>query len=654
MKKRLLFYFITLSCTSFFGLLQFFDPDIIREKLESRTYDLRLPLKNLLEQPPPSPDIVIVSVDEKSITEVGRWPWKRDVIAGLVDKISEGKPRALGIDIMFTEKETIETDRKLAEAITKAGNVVLATAFVVPKKKGKVTAAKDVPDFLWDSAFMQVKSTGGIGWKQWAVTPESVMPPLPELAAGASLGHVYSLPDRDGVLRWQFLYLHYGNDCYPQFALQVARIALGIDPKDMVLYGGTGIQLGDRYIPVDISGRVIINYRGPEQSFPYISASDIINGSTAPGTFRHKIVLVGTSALSTYDLRVTPFSANMPGIEIDANIIDNILMNNFIRKSPRFLELIVIVLTGILLGLALPKLKALASTSLAFGLILSYIILCCYLLVYHNIWADLLYPVINMFSIFSIQTITRFFHEEKKAREIRRIFTSYVSPKIVKELVENPEKAKLGGERREITVLFSDIKGFTSLSEQRQPEEVILLLNEYFKEMVDIILKWDGTLDKFVGDLIMAIWSSPLEQPNHAELAVRCALEMSHRLSEMQEAWRNKGSDIIDAGIGINSGEVLIGNIGAPGKKMDYTAIGDHVNLTARVEKLTRHYGVKILVTENTVKKIIPDGNCGNCDLQFREVATVKVKGKEKEVKLFELMRTDGLMKEDFQGRKNE
>jgi adenylate cyclase len=241
-------------------------------------------------------------------------------------------------------------------------------------------------------------------------------------------------------------------------------------------------------------------------------------------------------------------------------------------------------------------------------------------------------------TISAVVTGGKYFFEEKKAKEIRSMFSSYVSPKIVEELISNPEKAKLGGERKDVTVLFSDVIGFTTLSEKKSPEEVVELLNEYFNEMTNIIFKWDGTLDKFVGDEIMAFWGAPLDQPNHAELGVRCALDMSDRLSEMQKRWVQEGKEILDCGIGINTGEVIIGNIGAAGKKMDYTVIGDHVNLAARVEKLTREYKARIIVTEftlNHLKPSIEKGSIGHCEIEERD--TVKVKGKEKEVKIFEL-----------------
>ncbi|MBI5675719.1 MAG: adenylate/guanylate cyclase domain-containing protein [Nitrospirae bacterium] len=624
--------------TLLFVVLQLFDPVIIREQLESKTYDLRLRLKNFVRQTPPAKDIVIVAIDDKSIEDIGRWPWGRDVMADLINKISAATPKVIGIDILFTERESPETDNKLAEAIRKAGNVVLATAFDVPQGRKVLALPKDVPDFLWDSAFMEVRSQKGIKWKDFAVRAEKVKASLPEFSTVATLGHVYTMPDMDGSQRWEILSLSYGEDCYPQLALQIARIALGIPVKDMILYGGVGIGLGTGFIRTDLWGRGGINYQGKEHSFPYISASDIIRGRGAAETLKGKIVLVGTSALATYDQKVTPFSANMPGVEKNANVVENVLLNNFIGKSPGVMELAVIILTGIFLGLTLPKLKAVASAFIAAGFILLYIAACCYLLIYQNLWANLLYPVTNMFGIFTIITVTKFFHEEKKSKEIRQMFSSYVSPKIVKELIENPDKAGLGGERRVVTILFSDVIGFTSLSERRQPEEVVTLLNEYLKEMADIIFRWDGTLDKFVGDEIMAIWGAPVDQPDHAELALRCALDMSAKLDKLQNIWKGKGSEILDVGIGINTGEVIIGNIGAPGKKMDYTAIGDHVNLAARVEKLTRQYGTRILITENTFKYVEPmiaKGLFGHLEFRGRECA--KVKGKEKEVKIFEL-----------------
>lgn len=637
-KNRLLFYLITLISTAIFVALQFFDPDIIREKVESRTYDLRLHLKGLFKQQLPAEDIIIIKIDEKSIKEIGRWPWKRDVMARLISNISKEKPRVIGLDIMFSEREGKKTDRALAAAIKKTKNLVLATAFILPPEGKDVKTQKKLPDFFWDSAFMEVVSVKGIDWKKSAIKPVSVNPPLKEFVENASLGHVTMLPDMDGVLRWEMMYLNYGDDCYPSFALQVARIALGAEMKDMVLYGGSGIRLSNQFISIDNFGRALINYRDRINSFKTISASDIIKGRAKKGMLKDKIVLIGATALATYEKMASPLFANMPGVEKNANVVENILLNNFNKKSPGVVELATIIFTGLLLGFILPRLRAIPGAAIAIGFMLFYTAISCYLLIYANLWINLVYPVTNMLIIFIGITVTKFFFEEKKAREIRRIFSSYVSPKIVEELINNPEKLRLGGERKTVTILFSDLMGFTTLSEKLPPEDVVAMLNEYFKEMVDIIFRWDGTLDKFVGDEIVVFWGAPVEQPNHAELAIRCALHMSDKLNKMQEKWRSEGKDILDCGIGINTGEVIIGNIGAEGKKMDYTVIGDHVNLTARVEKLTREYKTRILLAENTVKSIEPlikSGVFGHFELI--ELASVKVKGKEQEVKIFGL-----------------
>ncbi len=242
-------------------------------------------------------------------------------------------------------------------------------------------------------------------------------------------------------------------------------------------------------------------------------------------------------------------------------------------------------------------------------------------------------------SVFSVAY--KYLTEERKAKELKKMFSHYVSPKIVEELLKNPELAKLGGYRREITVLFSDVRGFTTFSESRKPEEVVEHLNEYLHEMTDIIFKWDGTLDKFVGDEILAFWGAPLKPPNHAELAIKCALNMSDKLEELQAKWRAEGKYPLDNGIGINTGDVLVGNIGSADKKMDYTIIGDHVNLGARVETLTRKYDSRVLITEFTFEKIrhlAEEGKLYRVDM--KEMDTVKVKGKEIPVKIFGIQST--------------
>ena len=629
------FYLISLISVITFIFLQWFNPPFFRELLESKTYDLRLHLRNSLQAQPERNDIVIVAVDEKSLAEIGRWPWSRTVDADLVSAIAKGKPKVIGIDMFFPQSESSVADRKLGDALRDAGNVVLGMAFLVSKNDDKAVPAAS-PDFIWDSAFMEVKAVPGIDWKKWAYRSSKIIPPPEDIARGVTLGHVNSKADMDGVLRWEILALNYGDDCYPSLALQTARVALGIKPEGMTIYGGSAVKLGDRMIRTDLSSLVLINYRGAENSFKYYSAADILKGRLNPEVFRDKIVFLGTTALATYDQKVTPFSGNMPGVEKNANVVQNIILGNFISKSPGTVELATIICTSLLLILVLPRLSAKKGVILGFGLMGAYFVFSCILLFYQNIVVNLIFPVGNMMFIVATETVTKLLAEEKKAREIRAMFSSYVSPKIVEVLVNNPEKAFLAGERRTVTILFSDIIGFTTASEKLTPEEVVLMLNEYFQEMGETIFRWDGILDKFVGDEIMAVWGAPLDQPDHAELAVRCALNMSDRLDILKEKWRQEGKYVIDCGIGINSGEVVMGNIGWLGKKMDYTAIGNNVNVAARIEKMTRQHGSRILITENTydmIKPVIDQGEIGHADIN--RIDSVKVRGKDEEVTIF-------------------
>jgi adenylate cyclase len=637
MKRAWQLHALAAICTALFVVLQILDPASIREQVESKTYDLRLYIRNLIKKPSPPEDVLIVTVDERSIAEVGRWPWRRDTMGRLVDRISEGNPTVIAIDILFTEREQKHTDAILADAIEMAGNVVLATAFIVAQE-GEAMPEKTEVDYLWDHAFMKVISTKEIDWKQWTVKPDGVLAPLEEFAMGASLGNVYTQPDRGGVLRWDILYVFFDEDFYPSLPLQAARIHLGVKQEDMVLIGGSGVKLEDRLISTDLSGRIQINYRGKEGSFTYIPAVDVLEGKISPSVFAGKVVFLGTSAIATYDQKVTPFSANMPGVEKNATVTHSIIHNNFLKRSQGILEIVAILVTALFLTAFLYRLRALQGAALSFSLMALYISLSFYLLAYHDTWINLIYPVLNIFSIAALQSTAKFFFEEKKSRQIRKMFSSYVSPSIVEALITNPELARVGGVRKDITVLFSDIAGFTSLSEKLQPEEVVSLINEYFKAMTDVIFYWEGTFDKIVGDEIMAFWGAPIEQPDHAERAVRCCLHMFSTLEGLQKKWRAEGKPVLNCGIGLNTGEVIVGNIGAEDKKMDYTIIGDHVNIGARVEALTRTFNAKILITESTAERIRPlieARKFGHVEMIHRGEASVK--GKEKALKIYEL-----------------
>ncbi len=617
--------------TIFFLLVSLLSPVIIEETAESLLLDYRFQLRNVVRPPSVPEDIIIVEIDDRTLEKYGSWPLNRSVQAKLVKKILSGRPKVLAVDIFYAERQNRQADEELARALNKSpGRVVLATGFDM-----EAGGREEAPEYLWDDAIMKIKHQSDI---VNVTEVNKLKVSAPGLYSHALIGHVYSPPGLDGKLRWEHLFIKYLNDYYPSLSIVTAARSIGKGTGDIIIYGGRGVAVGGIFIPTDPSGRMRINYLGREGIFIHRSAADVLKKDFDASVFSGRIVLLGTTAISTYDFAVTPFSARMPGVEKNATVIENILHRRFIEDVPVSVTCFLILVTGLFLSFALPKMKAIPGISLALVVVILFTIVNQYLFTYHGRYMNFIYPFATIFFISIFSTTYKYVTEERRARELRKMFSSYVSPKIVEELINNPGMAGLGGRKKEITIIFSDIMGFTSFSEKHEPEEVVAMLNDYFREMADIIFRWDGTLDKFVGDEIMAFWGAPIDQPDHAERAVRCALNMSDRLDELQKRWQSEGKPVLDCGIGINTGIVLIGNIGAAGKKMDYTAIGDHVNLGARVEALTRQYDSRILITEHTYRKVsdlIERHSLGHAEIIEGE--EVRVKGKRTAVKLFRL-----------------
>jgi len=599
------------------------------ELLEDRLYDYRFKIRGSLK---PSDSIVIAAVDEKSIGRFGRWPWSRDKIAQLVKRLSEAGAEIILLDFILSEEE--RHDRLLALALRDAGNVLLPVAFEFEQK-----SIRKERQALLEFAFRSIHDQDN--FKQYApISMTQPLPPvLPLIQEVMGLGHINMFPDGDGTLRWEVMVLEYEGYFYPSIDLLAASFYLGIPREKMILNATEGVRLGEkRYIPTDYFGRSLIYYYGPNHTFPHFSISDIVDGTIKPETFRGKIVLVGATAVGIYDLRVTPFSAAMPGIEKHANVISSILDNRIMRKVSIQTDITFLFLSGLLFTLSAIWVKAVGLSLITLIFLMLVSVIGYLLFAYQNLWVNIAYPLNNILFIFIVSTGYHYAFEERYARKIRAMFSNYATERVVDALIKNPKMTKLGGERREITVLFSDIRGFTTFSEKHTPEEVVTMLNEYLGEMTEIIFHWTGTLDKFVGDEIVAFWGAPMAQENHAELAVKCALHMAKRLKELQQKWRSEGKTPLDSGIGINTGEVLVGNIGAEGKKMDYTVIGDHVNLGARVEGLTRRYDARILITEFTLSKIREAlKNESIYRLKIEGLEKVIVKGKEKPVAVYKL-----------------
>jgi len=627
---------LVVAATFAFVLLALLDPGFM-EGWETKTIDWRF----LVRGPQSAGDaMVIVMIDERSIQEGGRWPWPRETMARLLTQISAGAPRVVAFDIIFSEHETVAIpsdssdpageatlsagERQFQAALKSAGNVVLGVGMEVPTDyQSDAQVLPNIPlGHLGNLSFSRI--TPGAGGAVEAIGALAPLAPFAE--AAAALGHVYILPDRDGVLRREFLWLSYQGDYYPPISLQTARLYLGLASQSMTLRLGEGIRLGGFTVPTDEFGRMMINYRGREGTFPQYPAIDVLRGVVPASVFEDKAVFIGINAIGLGEMKATPLSHGMPGVEKNANATAGMIDRQFLYRAGwmKVVDAGWILVLGVILSLGLPRLRAVGGGALATALMMIHIALVTGVFIRWGVWFHLVYPAGSIAVSYVGFTAFEYFIEEKKARQIRAMFASYVTPRVLAEMIRNQELTQLGGTMQEMTVLFSDVRGFTTYCTQYPPQQVVALLNEYLAAMTDVIFHWEGTLDKFVGDSIMVFWGAPLPQPDHAQRAVGCALAMRKRLSELQQKWRSEGKAPFDIGIGISTGEMIVGNIGAEGKKMDYTVIGDTVNLAARVEGLTRKYPYPIIITATTYRQL-------EQQVGIHEIDEVKVKGREQE-----------------------
>jgi adenylate cyclase len=640
------------------------------DRIELKSLDVRFLTRG---QEPPGPFAVVATIDEKSLDEIGKWPWPRAKIAALIDRLSEKGARVIAMDIFFPEpdennnirfieemqretrtlglkeprlesfleqaREAADNDSILAEAIRRSkATVVLSYLFHFSREEIAHLSEEDLAGKSSDirpSAIKLVQFTSPKA-KQVevfeALLPESNIAKLANSSRTA--GHFNIFPDIDGTVRWIPLVIRYQDRFYPALALEAVRSYVGNIPLRVRVadHGIESIQLGPVAIPTDEKGRMLINFRGGPQTFPNYSVADILAGRTEPDAFRNRIVFVGSTAKGVYDLRVTPFSNVYPGLEVHANVADNILTQRFLFRPEwaRLFDLVAILFMGLVTGLALPRLRALFSVLLIGVLFIGYLLVSQTLFVRQGIWLNAVYPLLTMVLVYTAVTLYRYIVEEREKREIRGAFSFYVTPSVVNEMLKNPDKLKLGGDKKELSVLFSDIRGFTSLAEEMEPETLVHLLNEYLTEMTDVVFEFDGLLDKYIGDAIMAVFGAPLEQIDHPSRACRTALKMLQRLAKMQQKWESEGAPRLDIGIGINTGPMVVGNMGSE-RRFDYTVMGDSVNLASRLEGINKEYGTQVVISEFTHELVKDDFFC-------RELDAVRVKGRARPVKIFELL----------------
>jgi len=680
MKKflRLIFRLNPLSitvCCILLVIIFFMFGIFILDLIELTTYDLRFLMRGHKK---PSNAVVLAVIDEKSLDKEGRWPWPRSKLADLVNILDKDGAKVIGFDIGFLEpdensnlklinqfenqihelkiknnklinfintgKVKADNDLALSKAIENSSAPVILGYFF---HTSKVSLDYQISPTEIDRRLSQIQSSKYplIIYEDQkpehspflkAYVPETNLEILTKVSD--SSGHFNTTADADGVFRWAPLIIQCGENIFPSLSIQCVRHYLDMPPVlvKVVIYGVEGIQMGERFIPTDEYGRILVNYAGPPKTFPHFSITDILHDHYEKGVFKDKIVLVGATAEGIYDVRNTPFSTVHPGIEIHANVIDSILKNDYLKipKKANVYSLLAIIVTGGLMGFVLTRLSALKGAIFALAFFSGFILFSCWLFTGLGIWVNMVYPLLAILIIYISMTIFHYLTEEKKRKEIKSAFSRYAPSNVVNEISHNPDQLKLGGEEREISVLFIDLVGFTRYSEIYQPNSMIKILGEYFNEMTEQVFAYQGLLKEYVGDELMAIFGAPLEQEDHAQKACLAALAMRDRLRVLRPIWEDMDRPPLRARTGVNTGIMMVGNVGSK-YRFSYGALGDHVNLGSRLEGLNKMYGTEILIGENTALKL-------NNSFLLREIDFVRVQGKEEPVRFYELLGVAG------------
>ncbi len=639
--------------------------------MELKTIDLRFASRGAVA---PQPPVVLATIDEKSIAREGKWIWPRSKFALLTRKLSEAGTRVIAYDVGFLERDdddrrmvrTIEqfrrwmaesnlggedlepflgrlakeadNDRMLAEAIrSSSAKVVLGYFFQMEFEETQHLTEAEIARHIRNvsgSKFSFEHYTSPEAQEvnlAEAYHPQSNVDIIAESTDYA--GYFNMFPDPDGSVRWINAVLRCNDVLYAPLSLMAVSAFLD-EPLSVRVaeYGIDRLLVGDRSIPVDEFGRVLINYRGPEDTFLHIPVTDILNDRVPPEALQDKIVLVGATAVGIYDLRVTPFGNIFPGLEIHANIIDSVLAGDFLRQPAwiAFFDVLAILAAGLILGVALPRAGVISGSAVAVVLFAGYILLAQYLFNIRGLILNLIYPLSVIAVLYVGITVYRYFVETKQRRFIRDAFSTYLAPSVVRQLIESPEKLELGGEERVITAFFSDVQGFTSIAEKLAPPELVEMLNEFLTEMTDIILRHMGTVDKFEGDAIIAFFGAPNDLPNQALSACAASIEMQARLVELRRIWREAGKPELRMRIGLHTGQAVVGNMGSK-NRMDYTMMGDTVNTAARLEGVNKVYGTYLLIGDRTAAEAGPE-------LMTREIDTIQVMGRVAPITVHELL----------------
>ena len=645
--------------------------------IELRTLDMRFQLRG---RRIPGEKVVIVAIDQKSQDVLGRWPFPRSHFATMVDVLRESGARVIAFDVNFPQPDqnsalmalqevrrhydkaarggsrnrvfdaqlkTLETDAdndiKFAESLSRFQNVILGYFFFLNVNEASSQNKERVDEFLnylSFQAYPQIINPQYAG-KFEGIKFSGLSPNLPVFSNYAkNFGYFNVLPDSDGVVRRIPATVQFNDNFYPSLDM-AAYLAYTDQPleKVSVFFNPNGLEridIGPLSIPTDPRGFVQIDYHGEAATFPTVSMADVVQRKLSPERFRDCLVLVGPTATGIGDMAITPFQTEeanpFPGVEVHANFISNLLEGRFIRRGPRenLVDLGFLLLFSLAAGVLLSVVPPARATAVLVISVGAFWGLAYYLFAAHHIWIAAFLPTATLAVNYAGIVSYRFFFEERERKRVRVTFGQYVAPGIVNQLLERPELLRLGGDEKELTAMFSDIRNFTGIAEKLSPHALVELLNEHLSEMTEIIFHHRGTLDKYIGDSIMAFWGAPYPQSDHPENACKAALAMLKALEVLQERWKAAGKPLINIGIGISTGPMLVGNMGSK-RRFNFTIMGDNVNLASRLEGLNKEFGTRLIISETTFEAV-------KDTMLARELDSIRVKGKMRPVNIYELV----------------
>lgn len=614
---------------------------------------------------PEEPIAVVIDVDEKSLKELGQWPWPRTVVSQIMIGAFQNGAIGMATDVMFSEsdrtspKNLVKTNEFLAEALSEKLKELPDNdqMFADILKQVPVVLGYGISPEGRDASDLKTSNIAEINGdpRPYIYNVPGILRNLELLEQSAtSTGNYMPLSEPDGIVRRIPLFLRQDEKILPWLALEALMVSTG-QSTTVVKTGPDGINevvLADRRLPVDKNGRMWVRFRDFNKEKYYISASDVINNNIPEGFFKGKIVFLGASAVGLGDLHDFPFGKSIPGVEMHVQTIEMIMEKAFLHRDSTvfILESVLVFLAAGLIVISVLSLGAIKS----FIVLLTLSGLNFYLSLTLFLNSQILFNPITViflsFLTFIVVSTFAFLREEKQKTYVKEAFSQYLSPALVSELVKNPEKLKLGGEIKELSLLFCDIRGFTSMSEtlKDKPQHLTTIVNMLLTELSGVVLKNNGTIDKYMGDALMAFWNAPIDDPNHKENAILSALELQKRMkrvnekiSEFTKTEELQGVPFMRVGVGVSSGTVTVGNMGSE-QRFNYSVIGDAVNLAARLEGQTKYYGVNNLISEYSMKEL-------ESGIAYIELDRISVKGKQEPVTIYTVLGDETLWQDaDF------